>query len=156
MVNLSFARLILLGTPSHLALAIALRCKLILRPTARTLLSQPHVGVSMVEDKEFTPGWVAEETTSVDNISQPLFWTRDGEVEEGEGDGENACIDVGAEDREEMDCDIWCEGHGLNRWRQEFDQARAILRTKLAIKDSRGAMVIRKPPPPPEEPWMEK
>jgi hypothetical protein len=123
-------------------------------PTA--LVSQPHAGVSVVEDKEFIPGWVAVEATSVD--LQPVFRIRDGEEEEEEEEEAGFLEHAGSSALESLSPSevtqgsvTWCEGHGLNRWRQEFDQARGVIRTKLAIKDSWGALVLRKPPPPPED-----
>ena len=120
----------------------------------------------MVEDKEFIPGWVAEEAMPVD---QPVFRIRaEDEIEQEEAETEKLDEKPGLvvlehagtsglvafcppEVVKAQSGDNWCEGHGLNRWRQEFDQARGVVRTKLAIKDSRGTIVLRKPPPPPPE-----
>jgi len=129
-------------------------------PHLAAFASQPYVGVAVVEDKEFVPGWVAtEEADFVDNV-EPRLRIRDG-AREGEGVAghdeyarPSALVSVlpGLSSRSEVaEGDGWREGHGLHRWRHEFDEARAVIRTTLAIKDSRGAIVVRKPPPPPEE-----
>ena len=124
----------------------------------------------MVEDKEFIPGWVAVEASPVDDVNQPVYrireeedWEDEEEEEEKKKDegevarflehtGSSGLVSFTSRDQEGAQTqDAWCEGHGLNRWRQEFDQARGLIRTKLAIKDSRGTIVLRKPPPPPED-----
>ena len=123
----------------------------------------------MVEDKEFIPGWVAVEASPVATVNQHVYRIREeedweeeeeGEEEKDEGElavflehaGSSGLVSFTPRDQEGAQTqDAWCEGHGLNRWRQEFDQARGVIRTKLAIKDSRGTIVLRKPPPPPED-----